>query len=65
MKRYLRYYKPSTDQQLYSCISNAVDDYCTIRPHASIHGLTPLEAYSGSIPDLDSALKCVKPKKYK
>ncbi|MFN6947188.1 MAG: hypothetical protein ACK4ND_19780 [Cytophagaceae bacterium] len=30
-----------------------MDDYCTIRPHASIHGLTPLEAYSGSIPDLD------------
>ncbi|MFN6943675.1 MAG: transposase [Cytophagaceae bacterium] len=53
MKRYLRYYDPSSEQQLYSCLSNAVEDYSSIRPHTSLDGFTPMEVYSGSIPDLD------------
>ncbi|WMJ71965.1 integrase core domain-containing protein [Cytophagaceae bacterium ABcell3] len=53
MKRYLRYYEPDSGERLYECLSLAVEDYCSVRPHVSLGGRTPLEAYTDVFPDLD------------
>ncbi|WMJ74868.1 hypothetical protein RCC89_17120 [Cytophagaceae bacterium ABcell3] len=53
MKRYLRYYDPDSDERLSKCLSLAVEDYCSVRPHGSLGGRTPLEAYTDVFPDMD------------
>lgn len=44
-KRYLRYYKPQTYSELQILTDQFVEHYNTIRPHGSLKGLTPFEAY--------------------
>ena len=53
VKRYLRYYRPQNFEQLLLCIKNIVHDYCFVRPHGSLDGLLPMEAYTGKtkVPD--------------
>ena len=49
-KRYLRYYKPRTLEELEKVVLIIIEDYNTIRPHGSLKGLTPLESYSNVAP---------------
>ncbi len=53
IKRYLRFYDPGNSELLRTCIVKAVEDYCTVRPHNSLKGLTPVEVYSQNFPNLD------------
>ena len=45
IKKYLRFYTPTTLEQLHTCIERAVYDYSFVRPHGSLNGITPMEAY--------------------
>lgn len=49
-KRYLRFYKPRTLEELEKVVLFIIQDYNTLRPHGSLKGLTPLEAYSNKPP---------------
>lgn len=53
MKRYLRFHKPETIDQLIECLELIVKDYNEKRPHGSLLGLTPLEAYTNAIVNLN------------
>jgi hypothetical protein len=44
-KRFLRHYKPKTMEQLLEVINSFVIEYNTKRPHGTLKGLTPIEAY--------------------
>ena len=44
-KRYLRILDPKTYEKLIACIEFIVTDYSQKRPHGSLKGLTPFEAY--------------------
>jgi transposase InsO family protein len=44
-KRFLRHYKPKTMEQLIEVINSFVIEYNTKRPHGTLKGLTPIEAY--------------------
>ena len=46
MKGYLRQHKPENLHQLTACIHAAVHDYCFVRPHGSLNGMTPMETYT-------------------
>jgi len=46
MKRYLRYHDPQRFDQLKSVMAQSISDYNEIRPHGSLNGLTPTEAYT-------------------
>lgn len=50
VKRYLRIEKPTTFDGIKKCLTSAVEDYNKKRPHCSLNGLTPYEAYTN--PDL-------------
>lgn len=45
IKQYLRAEKPTTEEGVTACVHQAVMDYTEKRPHGSLNGLTPLEAY--------------------
>ncbi len=45
VKRYLRFYKPSTFEDVMNCLKLIENDYNHKRPHGSLKGLTPIEAY--------------------
>jgi transposase InsO family protein len=49
-KRYLRFYKPSTYKELIVITELFVHDYNRIRPHGSLKGLTPFQAYLNQQP---------------
>lgn len=53
MKRYLRHHRPDTFEKLIACLEFIVKDYNEIRPHGSIGGLTPFEAYTDAAVKLD------------
>jgi hypothetical protein len=44
-KRFLRYYKPKTYEELQKVTADFVRIYNTIRPHGSLDGLTPFQSY--------------------
>jgi len=46
MKRYIRKQDPQNFQQLLNGLLKHIFDYAVIRPHGSINGYTPLEAYT-------------------
>lgn len=46
MKRYLRFYKPDTLDKLLNKIPIIIHDYMHLRPHGSLNGRTPFEAYT-------------------
>ncbi len=46
MKRYIRKQEPQNFQQLLHGLPRHVLDYTSIRPHGSLQGYTPLEAYA-------------------
>ncbi len=46
MKRYIRKQEPQNFQQLLNGLPRHILDYTAIRPHGSLNGYTPLEAYS-------------------
>jgi len=46
VKRYLRILDPNTYEKLIACIEFIVQNYSYERPHGSIKGLTPFEAYT-------------------
>ena len=48
MKRYLRYFMPNTFEKLVDCLKLIVKDYNEVRPHGSLDGLTPMEAYTNA-----------------
>lgn len=48
IKRYLRHYKPNNEGTLNEVIDLAVVDYTEKRPHGSLKGLIPIEAYTSS-----------------
>ena len=52
-KNYLSYLQPASFSALVDCISFTVADYTSSRPHGSLRGLTPLEAYSQQAVKLD------------
>ncbi|HEX2901543.1 MAG TPA: integrase core domain-containing protein [Bacteroidia bacterium] len=45
--RYIRLKAPPDGPALQKVLEWAINDYCAIRPHTSLHGLTPDEAYCG------------------
>jgi putative transposase len=46
VKRYLRILNPQTLDKLTACIEFIVTNYSEKRPHGSLNGLTPFEAYT-------------------
>lgn len=46
MKRYLRIYKPGTFEKVNSILPKIIDNYMFDRPHGSLNGYTPFEAYT-------------------
>jgi len=59
VKRYLRHYDPRTFSALIKCLAMAVEDYTYKRPHGSLKGLTPFEAYTQPLrkPDFRARIK--------
>lgn len=53
IKRYLRYHKPKTFEELEKTLDHAITDFNRIRPHNSLKGLTPREAYTAPTKHLD------------
>ncbi|WP_162144104.1 DDE-type integrase/transposase/recombinase [Sporocytophaga myxococcoides] len=53
MKRYIRHKLPQTFNELLACIIRSIEDYNIYRPHYAINGLTPMEAYTQKIPDME------------
>ena len=53
MKVYLRFHNPTTIPKVIECISTAVNDYSSVRPHGSLNGLIPMEAYTQIYPQTD------------
>jgi putative transposase len=45
-KQYLRHYQPKTPAALLQVTEAFVHDYSTLRPHGSLKGLIPMEAYT-------------------
>lgn len=46
IKRYLRKKLPNSLDALITCLEEIIHDYNCIRPHGSLHGLTPHESYT-------------------
>lgn len=63
MKRYIRAKEPQNMEHLKAIINDAVFDYSYVRPHNSLHGLTPMEVYTDSIPVIDRGKERSKAKK--
>jgi hypothetical protein len=53
MKRYIRYYQPHSFKELLNCIIRCIEDYNIFRPHYALNGLTPIEAYTQKLPNMD------------
>ena len=53
MKRYIRKQEPQNFQQLLSGLPAHVFDYSSIRPHGSLKGYTPVEAYTQKAISMD------------
>lgn len=53
LKRYLRHFKPKTFEQFTVVVNNAIQDYNYNRPHGSLNGLPPMEAYTSNAPNMD------------
>lgn len=53
LKRYLRKHKPDNLQELEKVLPKIINDYQNLRPHASLNGLTPNEAYTQQLPIFD------------
>lgn len=53
VKRYLRHFKPTTFEALKECLIMIEKDYNQKRPHGSLAGLTPMEAYKEPVKTLD------------
>ncbi|MEX2597317.1 MAG: DDE-type integrase/transposase/recombinase [Salibacteraceae bacterium] len=53
VKKYLRHHKPRSELELKRVIQFIVQDYNHIRPHISLNGLMPIEAYTDSQKVLD------------
>lgn len=53
-KRYLRHFQPQDFSSFQKCVEFFIEDYTLKRPHGSLNGLTPFEAYTGGnpLPDL-------------
>ena len=62
MKKYLRHYKPVEIEEVKKCIADSVNDYNNSRPHGSLKGLTPIEAYTKPEKALDYTLEKKKAK---
>jgi transposase InsO family protein len=62
IKRYLRHYKPNDEDALLSVLELAVVDYTEKRPHGSLSGLIPIEAYTTPQKQLDFKAKKLKAK---
>jgi putative transposase len=45
LKQYLRHYNPRTPDALERVIVHFVQDYGSVRPHGTLKGLIPMEAY--------------------
>lgn len=45
LKKYFRHHNPQTFTATQKCLDDFIHDYNNIRPHGSINGLTPSEAY--------------------
>ncbi|MFN2430645.1 MAG: integrase core domain-containing protein, partial [Cryomorphaceae bacterium] len=45
VKRYLRFYAPTNFEDVLKCLEWIKKDYNYKRPHGSLTGLTPMEAY--------------------
>lgn len=55
-KHYLRHWRPQTEAAFMHSVNRFVHDYAHVRPHGSLGGLTPFEAYTGHpMPDLAPA----------
>jgi len=46
-KRYLRHWQPQTPTEFIRCVERFIQDYAMVRPHGSLDGRTPFEAYTG------------------
>lgn len=46
MKRYIRHFQPQNFNELHQLLPKIIDDYQNHRPHGSLKGLTPMEAYT-------------------
>ena len=55
IKQYLRHYKPKTFEQTQQVVALAEHDYNENRPHGSLKGLIPMEAYTS--PDKELSFK--------
>jgi hypothetical protein len=62
IKRYLRHYKPYSFSELEKQITFPVFDYNQKRPHGSLAGLTPAEAYTTSLIPLSFSQEVLKAK---
>ncbi|MBO9703189.1 MAG: hypothetical protein J7604_23445 [Sporocytophaga sp.] len=53
MKRYIRHNLPQSFKELFGCIIKSIEDYNLFRPHYALNGLTPIEAYTQKLSDID------------
>jgi putative transposase len=45
-KRFLKYSQPQNFEEFQVCVERFVKEYAFMRPHGSLEGLTPFEAYT-------------------
>lgn len=63
-KRYLRFYKPTTYNEFIGVTELFVHDYNMVRPHGSLKGLTPFQAYQNiQTPDYKQDIQLARDKR--